>query len=70
MIIKNHIFIDGNKRIGATLFIYFLQFYNLLYKNGEKVIDNNTLVALTLLIAESNPKEKSIMIDLVLNFFS
>lgn len=70
MIIKNHIFIDGNKRIGATLFIYFLQFYNLLYKNGEKVIDNNTLVALTLLIAESNPKEKSIMIDLVLNFFN
>ena len=68
--VLNHIFIDGNKRIGATLFIYFLQFYNLLYKNGEKVIDNNTLVALTLLIAESNPKEKSIMIDLVLNFFN
>ncbi|MBE6139744.1 MAG: phosphoribosylaminoimidazolesuccinocarboxamide synthase [Firmicutes bacterium] len=68
MIIKNHVFIDGNKRIGATLFIYFLQFYNILYKNNKQVIDNNTLVALTLLIAESNPKEKDLIIDLVMNF--
>lgn len=68
MIIKNHVFIDGNKRIGATLFIYFLQFYNILYKNGKQVIDNNTLVALTLLIAQSNPKEKDLIIDLVMNF--
>ena len=68
MIIKNHVFIDGNKRIGATLFIYFLQFYNILYKNGKQVIDNNTLVALTLLIAQSNPKEKNLIIDLVMNF--
>ncbi|MBQ2946622.1 MAG: virulence protein RhuM/Fic/DOC family protein [Bacilli bacterium] len=68
MIIKNHVFIDGNKRIGATLFIYFLQFYNILYKNGKQVIDNNTLVALTLLIAQSNPKEKELIIDLVMNF--
>ena len=68
MIIKNHVFIDGNKRIGATLFIYFLQFYNILYKNGKQVIDNNTLVALTLLIAQSNPKEKDLLIDLVMNF--
>ena len=65
MIIKNHIFIDGNKRIGATLFIYFLKFYDILNK---QVIDNNTLVALTLLIAQSNPKEKDIIIDLVMNF--
>lgn len=58
LIVKNHTFIDGNKRIAATLFIYFLNFYNILYKNNKQVIDNNTLAALTLLIAESNPKEK------------
>ena len=68
MIIKNHTFIDGNKRIAATLFIYFLEYYNLLFKDGVRVIDNNTLVAITLLIAHSNPKEKDIMIDLIMNF--
>ena len=70
LIIKNHVFIDGNKRIGATLFIYFLRYYNLLSIEGKQVIDNNTLVALTLLIAQSNPKEKEILIDLVMNFLS
>ena len=70
MIVKNHVFIDGNKRIAATLFIYFLNFYDILYKNGKQVIDNNTLTALTLLIAESNPKEKEVIIDLVMNFLS
>ncbi|MBQ6477640.1 MAG: virulence protein RhuM/Fic/DOC family protein [Bacilli bacterium] len=68
LIIKNHIFIDGNKRIGATLFIYFLSYYNLLYREDYKVIDNNTLVALTLLIAESNPKDKDTLVDLTMNF--
>lgn len=68
LIIKNHTFIDGNKRIAATLFIYFLEYYNILYKNDRRVIENNTLVAITLLIAESNPKEKQILIDLVMNF--
>ncbi len=68
LIIKNHTFIDGNKRIAATLFIYFLKFYNILYNEGIQVIDNNTLVAITLLIAQSNPKEKNILIDLVMNF--
>ena len=68
LITKNHTFIDGNKRIAATLFIYFLNFNNLLYKDGIKVIDNNTLVAITLLIAQSNPKEKEILVDLVMNF--
>lgn len=68
LITKNHTFIDGNKRIAATLFIYFLEFYNLLYNDGKQVIDNNTLVAITLLIAQSNPKEKDILIDLVMNF--
>lgn len=70
LITKNHIFIDGNKRIAATLFIYFLEFYNLLYNENGKVIDNNTLVAITLLIAQSNPKEKNVLIDLVMNFFN
>ena len=70
LITKNHTFIDGNKRIAATLFIYFLEFYNILYKNDKQIIDNNTLVAVTLLIAESNPKEKDILIDLVMNFLN
>lgn len=70
MIVKNHVFIDGNKRIAATLFIYFLQFYDLLYVNDTQIIDNNTLTALTLLVAESNPKEKSIIVELITNFLN
>ena len=70
LIVKNHVFADGNKRIAATLFIYFLNFYGILYKNEKQTIDNNTLTALTLLIAESNPKEKEIIIDLVMNFLN
>ena len=70
LVVKNHVFIDGNKRIAATLFIYFLNFYGILYKNGMQIIDNNTLAALTLLIAESNPKEKEVIIDLVMNFLN
>ena len=70
LIVKNHVFADGNKRIAATLFIYFLNFYDILYKDGNQIIDNNTLAALTLLIAESNPKEKDVIIDLVMNFLN
>lgn len=70
MIVKNHVFIDGNKRIAATLFIYFLNYYDILYKDNKQVIDNNTLTALTLLVAESNPKEKEVIIDLVMNFLN
>ena len=70
LIVKNHVFIDGNKRIAATLFIYFLNYYGILYKENKQVIDNNTLTALTLLIAESNPKEKEVLIDLVSNFLN
>ena len=70
LIIKNHTFIDGNKRIAATLFIYFLEFYSILYNGNEQVIDNNTLVAVTLLIAQSDPREKDILIDLVINFLN
>ena len=70
MIVKNHVFIDGNKRIAATLFIYFLNYYDILYKDNKQVVDNNTLASLTLLIAESNPKEKEVITDLVMNFLS
>ena len=70
LIVKNHVFADGNKRIAATLFIYFLNFYDILYKDENQIIDNNTLAALTLLIAESNPKEKEVIIDLVINFLN
>lgn len=70
LIVKNHVFADGNKRIAATLFIYFLNFYGILYKEGKQTIDNNTLTALTLLMAESNPKEKEVIIDLVMNFLN
>ena len=70
MIVKNHVFVDGNKRIAATLFIYFLSFYDILYKDNNHVIDNNTLASLTLLIAQSNPKEKEVMIGLVMNILN
>lgn len=69
-LIKNHPFVDGNKRIAATLFIYFLNYYEILYKDNKKIIDNNTLASMILLIAESNPKEKEILIDLIMNFMS
>lgn len=68
MIVKDHVFVDGNKRIAATLFIYFLSFYGILKIDNDQVIDNNTLTAITLLIAESSPKEKDIIIDLIMNF--
>lgn len=70
LLIKDHPFTDGNKRIAATMFIYFLNFYDMLYKNGVEIIDNKTLAALTLLIAESNPKEKNVIIDLVMNYMN
>lgn len=70
LLIKDHPFVDGNKRIAATLFIYFMNFYGLLFKNDKEIIDNKTLAALTLLIAESNPKEKDVIIDLVMNYMN
>ncbi len=68
LIIKDHIFIDGNKRIAATLFIFFLFSYDILYINNKQTIDNKTLTALILLIAESHPNEKEVIINLTLNF--
>lgn len=66
-ITKNHSFSDGNKRIAATMFLYFLDKNNALFKDGEKIIDDHTLVALTIMIAQSNPKEKEIMISVIMN---
>ena len=65
--IKDHPFADGCKRIAASLFLEFLNRNNALFKNGEKVISDSALVAITLMIAESNPKEKDIMTILVMN---
>ena len=68
MMVKNHAFSDGNKRIAAALFVYFLDKRGILYKdNGSLVIDNNTLAAMTLMIALSHPNEKEMMCLLVLN---
>lgn len=64
---KNHSFFDGNKRIAATLFLYFLDKNDALFRNGEKLIDDHTLVALTIMIAESNPEEKEMMISVIMN---
>ena len=64
---KNHSFSDGNKRIAATIFLYFLDKNNVLFKNGEKLIDDHTLVALTIMIAESNPEEKEMMVSVIMN---
>ena len=57
-IVKNHSFSDGNKRIGANCFLYFLKKNDLLYKGDKPIIDNATLATITLLIAESKPEEK------------
>lgn len=70
-IIKDHPFTDGNKRIGSFMFIVYLAKNNYLYrKNGEKKINDNALTALALLIAGSDPKQKSLMTLLVMNFLS
>lgn len=67
-VIKNHPFTDGNKRIGALLFVWFLQKNkHLLKSNGENKINDNTLVALALLVAQSNPAEKDLMVKLICN---
>ena len=65
---KNHNFVDGNKRIAAALFICFLQRNGILYrKDRSRIIDDNALVALTLMIAASNPKEKGVMVKVIMN---
>ncbi|MBN9298569.1 MAG: virulence protein RhuM/Fic/DOC family protein [Filimonas sp.] len=70
-IVKNHSFSDGNKRIAAFIFVWFMEKNGLLYKeDGAKRIANNALVALTLMIAESKPAEKEIMIKVVVNLIN
>ncbi len=67
-ITKNHSFSDGNKRIAATIFLHFLNKNGLLFENGIKRIADNTLVALTIMIAESKPTEKELMVNLAMQF--
>lgn len=67
LITKNHSFSDGNKRIAASCFLYFLDKNGMLYKDGLPIIDNGTLFALTILIAESNPKEMETMKQIVVS---
>ena len=70
-VVKNHAFVDGNKRIGAFLFIWFLDSNGLLYrKDGTKRLADNALVALTLLIAESKPAEKDLLCKVVVNLIN
>ena len=71
LVTKNHSFSDGNKRIAATLFLWFMAGNGILYNpDGSKRIADNTLVALTLMIAESRTEEKDIMVKVVVNFIN
>ena len=67
---KDHPFIDGCKIIAATLFLKFLNRNHALIKNGKIIISNDTLVAITVLTAESNLEEKEFIIKLIMNFLS
>lgn len=69
-LIKDHPFADGCKRIAAATFLEFLHKNNSLIKEGRQIISNNALVAITLMVAESNPKEKETMVTLIMNFLS
>ena len=70
LVTKNHAFSDGNKRIAAAVFLFFLDRNGLLYRDGEKVIADHTLVAMVVMIAESKPEEKETMVKLVMNFLA
>lgn len=71
LVTKNHSFSDGNKRIAATLFLWFMQNNGILYNpDGSKRISNGALVALTLMIAESRPEEKDVMVKVVVNLIN
>lgn len=67
-LIKDHPFVDGCKRIGASIFLEFLNKNNHLVINGKQIISNSALVAITLMIAESRADEKDVMVRLVMNF--
>ena len=71
LVVKNHSFSDGNKRIAAMLFLWFMERNGILYgENGRKRIADNTLVALTLMIAESRTEEKDVMVKVVVNLIN
>lgn len=71
LVTKNHSFSDGNKRIAAFLFLWFLEQNGILYRSDStRLIENNTLVALTLMIAESRTEEKDIMVKVVVNLIN
>ncbi|MBR7068589.1 MAG: Fic family protein, partial [Bacteroidales bacterium] len=71
LVTKNHSFCDGNKRIAATLFLWFLNNNHILYRtDGSKRLADNTLVALTLMIAESKTEEKDVMVKVVVNLIN
>jgi prophage maintenance system killer protein len=71
LVTKNHSFSDGNKRIAATLFLWFLNNNKILYNSdGSKRIADSTLVALTLMIAESKTEEKDVMVKVVVNLIN
>ena len=67
-VVKNHSFLDGNKRIAATMFLYFLDRNGVLFTDAGRLLDDSTLVAMTIMIAESKPQEKEAMVSLVMNF--
>ena len=69
-IFKDHPFVYGCKRIAATTFLYFLDMNQILYRDNKKILSDSTLVALTLLIAESKPQEKETIIDIIVNFLT
>ena len=70
LIVKNHSFVDGNKRIGASCFLYFLNQNNMLYKENKPIIDNSTLFSLTLLIAISKPKEMETVKEIIISILN
>lgn len=69
-IVKNHSFLDGNKRIAATMFLYFLDRNGALFTERGRAVDDSTLVAITVMVAESEPREKDAMVALIMNFLA
>jgi len=70
-IVKDHAFYDGNKRIAASIFLWFLDIYGILYKkDGSGILDNNALVAIVLMIALSNPNERETIVKIIINLIN
>ena len=70
-LVKNHSFVDGNKRIGATLFLWFMEKNGMLYRpDGAKRVADNALVAITLMIAESAPDEREILTRIIVELIN